>query len=146
MSAHKLAAVQAFDPGADLWMIEDNFNDHWWNEIDFRSGFLLSASLYHHKKPMPRQIETLLSETELKTYTFHEDENLLLLGTAQHFHNRWILLWKNNPEPAVKKMAQMAEQLKVKNIRVFSADQAVHQLIAARLSASFDQIAFVERL
>jgi hypothetical protein len=145
MSASKLSPDQAFSPGADLWVIEDNSNDHWWNEIDFRSGFLLSSCLYHHKKPVANQITTLLTETALKSYSFQEDENLLLLGSAQHFHNRWILVWKNQPDSAVKKISQMANELKIKSIRIFSPDLKLNQLISARLSASFDQITYVER-
>ncbi len=139
----KLDADQAFSAGAELWIVEDNYKDHWWNEIDFRSGFLLSACLYHNKKPLPNQIIQLVSETQLKAYSFSEDENVLLLGSSDHFHATWILLWKNNPNAVVEKLSEISRNLKVKNIRLFSSDSPLNQLIAARLSTSFEQISYV---
>lgn len=141
----QLTADQAFSAGAELWILEDNFNDHWWNQIDFRSGFLLSACLYHNKKPLPNQINYLVSETQMKKYSFTEDPNILLLGTADHFHNRWILLWKNNPEAVIQKLTEIKRDLKVRNIRLFSANASFSEQVSARLSASFDQISYVDR-
>ncbi|MBC7420205.1 MAG: hypothetical protein H7328_05705 [Bdellovibrio sp.] len=142
----KLDADEAFNAGAELWIVEDNDKDKWWNEIDFRSGFLLSACLYHNKKPVASQMNYLITETQLKVYAFAEDQNILLLGSSDHFQNKWILLWKNDPAAVVEKLARMQSDLKIKNVRLFSPNQSLQQQIEARLSASLDQISYVEAL
>ena len=144
MNVSNISAEEAFNSGSELWIIENDFKNYWWNEVDFRSGFLLSSCLYHHKKPVSSQMSQLLSETEMKSYSFNEDANTLLLGSSQHFLNKWILLWQNSPESVAQKVQQMIPSLKVKNIRVFSQDKSLKQLLETRLTASFDQISYVE--
>ena len=55
----------------------------------------------------------LITETQLKVYAFAEDQNILLLGSSDHFQNKWILLWKNDPAAVVEKLARMQSDLKI---------------------------------
>ena len=49
MNADKLNPEAAFDAGAELWILSETQNA-WWQNIDFRTGFLLSHCLLFQKK------------------------------------------------------------------------------------------------
>lgn len=147
MSASNLVSLtqaEALTAGAELWLLENDSQSYWWNELDFRAGFLFSKSLNHPKIQLPDVIQKLLIETQMKSYSFSEDENTLLLGSAQHFHNNWILLWKKNPEAVCEKLESMASSLKIKNLRIFLNGKSLNPIFQARLTASFNQISYVE--
>ena len=144
MSASKISTEEALTEGAELWIVQNDSQSYWWNELDFRAGFLFSRTLPHTKMKVPETITKLLSETALPTYTFTEDEDLLLIGSAQHFHNQWILLWESTPEQLCKKLTVMASSLKIKKIRFFLNEDSLTPLFDTRLSTSFEQISYVE--
>lgn len=140
----------AFSAGADLWIIKAEQNE-WWQEIDFRSGFLLSSSLLFEKKADQPIIKNILNQTELESYDFKINKNNLLLGSESHFPNKWILIIGDDKSddlletlPSIEKMV---DQLKVQSIRFFgypkeSLEKSI--FVTTRLTASLQQISFVE--
>ncbi len=143
MSVLNLPSEAALQAGADLWVVENNAQSYWWNELDFRAGFLFSKTLNHSKVKLPEVILKLLNDTQLPSFSFTEDENILLLGTESHFHCHWILLWKDSPEKVCQKLIAMESSLKIKNLRFFSSGGALNPLFETRLTASFEQISYV---
>ena len=93
MNPNKISEAQAFSSGADLWVIKNDFNLKWWNDIDFRSGFLLSRCLFHNKIPIPSQITQLIAETELPLFQLLPLSQCLVVGSSAHFLNKWIDLF-----------------------------------------------------
>jgi hypothetical protein len=144
MNVVEISAAEAFNPGSDLWVVKNDFKNSWWNELDFRSGFLLSHCLVHTKKAFPAKITELLELTELKKYSFSEDQTNLLLGSSDHFLNKWILIWDNNPEKIVEKLEQMALQLKTNSVRFFSDSELLMGFMEARRKTSLTNITYIE--
>ncbi len=144
MNAAELSNNEAFNPGSDLWVIRNNPENKWWNELDFRSGFLLSQCLFHHKKTQPVQLEEILQQTELKKITFTEDPNFLLVGSSDHFLNKWILLWDQETEKVIDQIERISSQLKAPSVRFFSDSKELLSLIKARQKTSLTDITFIE--
>ena len=143
MNADKLTAETAFDAGADLWVLSEAQNG-WWQNIDFRTGFLLSHCLLFQKKEPSSRLEAILTETQIKRINFSSDAKSLLLGTENHFFNKWILIVPDEMELAVNEINMACDMLKVHSIRLFSPSEDLLKKLSARLSASLNRISFVE--
>ncbi len=136
MNPNKISEAQAFLSGADLWVIKNDFNLKWWNDLDFRSGFLLSRCLFHNKIPIPSQITQLITETELPLFQLSPLSQCLVVGSSAHFLNKWILLWTESPEEVVAQIDQMIPALKIDSIRFFSDSDYLIKILTARLAIS----------
>ncbi len=143
MNADKLTAETAFDAGADLWVLSEAQNG-WWQNIDFRTGFLLSHCLLFQKKEPASRLEAILTETQIKRINFSSDAKSLLLGTENHFFNKWILIVPDEMELAINEINMACDMLKVHSIRLFSPSEDLLKKLSARLSASLNRISFVE--
>ncbi len=143
MNADKLTAETAFDAGADLWVLSEAQNG-WWQNIDFRTGFLLSHCLLFQKKEPSSRLEAILTETQIKRINFSSDAKSLLLGTENHFFNKWILIVPDEMELAINEISTACDMLKVHSIRLFSPSEDLLKKLSARLSASLNRISFVE--
>lgn len=144
MNAAEITTTQAFQAGSDLWVVKNDPQDTWWQEIDFRSGFLLSQCLHHHQKAPSVQLNEILELTEIKRLQIHEDENLLLVGSADHFHNKWILLWNQDAAKAVEKIQQISGQMKTTSVRFFSESKLFIKQLQSSPKTSLTDIAFIE--
>ena len=143
MNADKLRAEAAFDAGADLWVLSET-QSGWWQNIDFRTGFLLSRCILFQKKEPPSKLEAILSETQIKKINFLTDAKSLLLGTENHFFNKWILVVPDKMELAVTEISTACDLLKIHSIRLFSPSEDLLKKLSTRLSASLNRISFVE--
>lgn len=146
MNVVKIAKENAFDEGDQLWILENNSQNLWWNEIDFRSGFLLSKISLHKKNAANQKLEEILKATDLDRYKFSENDSTLLLGTSSHFKNNWILLWDRKSQNHVyDKIKTTVAGLKIKTVRVFSDEKEFLNEVSTRLTASLVQISNVEK-
>lgn len=122
MSANSIPESGAFSEGASLWIIRNNPSLIWWQKLDVNSHYLLSQSL-----------------TKGRT-----SQNYLLLGSEDHFLNKWILLWNDLDETSLAKLIErVATQLRTASIRVFSDINCLPE-ITSRLSASSISISYIE--
>ena len=147
MNVDKISAENAFDAGADLWIITPEQNK-WWQEIDYRSGFLLATCLQHQKSEPSSKIEEILKETQLGTLLGKANsptqKKSLLLATENHFMNKWVLVILDDSPSSLGEVALACESLKVHSVRFFSTPESVVQSFSARLSTSLNRISFVE--
>lgn len=144
MNVAELNSTEALKPGADLWVLKNDSQNKWWQELDFRSGFLLSRTLFHSPRPMATKVIEILDITELPRTQFFAEANSLLVGSSDHFANKWILLWQNDPAEADQAITQISQTLQVKSIRLFSDSDAVLQKLKARSKSSLNDITFIE--
>lgn len=144
MNVAELNSTEAFNAGADLWVLKNDSQSKWWQELDFRSGFLLSQCLFHSPRPMSIKVNEILDITEFPKAQFFTESNHLLVGTSDHFANKWILLWQNDPTEVEKEIQQMAKTLKFKSVRLFSDSQDLLKKLKARSTSSLDDITFIE--
>ncbi|OFZ29002.1 MAG: hypothetical protein A2622_12970 [Bdellovibrionales bacterium RIFCSPHIGHO2_01_FULL_40_29] len=139
----KLTASTAFDAGSDLWVLPSTQNK-WWQDIDFRTGFLLSHSLLFQKTTTSTALETILAETQIQKQNFLTSQKSLLIGTEGHLLNKWILLVPEDSKQAVNEVVETCATLKIHSLRFFGfpKDQIDH--ITAQLSTSLNRISFID--
>ena len=147
MNVGKITEENAFDAGAELWVITPEQNK-WWQEIDYRSGFLLATCLQHQKTEPSVKIEEILKETQLETQlsriNSQSQKKSLLVATENHFMNKWIFVIPDDSSASLDEVAQACESLKVHSVRFFSTPPSVVQAFSTRLSTSLNRISFVE--
>ncbi|MFZ3229743.1 MAG: hypothetical protein WA160_06035 [Pseudobdellovibrio sp.] len=133
----------AFSAGADLWVINSDQNK-WWQEIDFRSDFLLSSSLLYPKQMASAKIEQILKQTEMIDLNFESTSKNLLLGTESHFFNKWVFVISEDLKLTLPELEKTSQSLKAMSIRFFGFPKETITSIAASLSTSLLQISYVE--
>lgn len=144
MNVAELNATEALKPGADLWVIKNDSQSKWWQELDFRSGFLLSKCLFHHRRPMSTKVNEILEITEFPKSQFLNNSTHLLVGSSDHFANKWILLWQDDPNQTEDAIHEISQSLKFKSVRLFSDSEALLKKFKARSKSSLDDITFIE--
>ena len=143
MNADKISTESAFDAGAQLWILP-SVQNNWWQQIDYRSGFLLSECLLHQKKEASSHLLAILKETQISEINYLTQKKSLLVGTENHFFNKWILIVPTENDLAHSEITEVCNSLKIHSIRFFSAPDALIQKVLARLSTSLNRISFVE--
>lgn len=144
MNVVEIAEDDAFNPGSDLWVVKNDPQNKWWQELDFKSGFLLSNCLYHSKKAPAPQLLEILEMTEMKSLKYVVDEDFLLIGTSDHFLNKWILIWNKNATEVSAKLEKITPGLKTESIRFFSDSEAIMKSVKARPKTSLTDITFIK--
>lgn len=134
----------ALASGSDLWVLENNSENNWWNLIDFKSGFLLSSTLLFQKSPASLKIQEITSLIEMPMNKYISGSSSILLGTADHFPNKWIFLIPHFENSSIIDLEQIATKLKSKGVRVFTNNNEIVKTIHSRLSASLGNITFIE--
>lgn len=139
-----LMEADAFCAGADLWVVQSNQNK-WWQELDFKSGFLLSSSLLFQKNNDISKVTGIVERTELVPLDFNVSTENLLLGTENHFFNKWILVLNTDDlESSLVEIAHISKKLNAKGLRFFAFPKNDILDTTTRLSASLPEISFVE--
>ena len=146
MSADNISEASAFSGGASLWIIKNDPSLIWWKKIDLNSKYLLSQSLTKQKKQTIAQLQNIITATNLKLSKNNQVQNHLLLGSEDHFLNRWILLWNDLDESElIDLIERTVTQLQAPSIRFFS-DSKVIPKVNSRLSASSITISYIENV
>jgi len=144
MNVAELNSTEALKAGADLWILKNDSQNKWWQELDFRSGFLLSKCLFHHRRPVSTKVTEILDITEFPRAQFFNDDNHLLVGSSDHFANKWILIWQDDPTEVEETVHEISKTLKFKSVRLFSDSEALLKKLKARSKSSLDDITFIE--
>ena len=121
-----------------------SIQNNWWQQIDFHSGFLLSECLLHQKKEVSTSLLNILKETQISVVNYSTQKKSLLIGTENHFFNKWILIVPTENDLAHSEITEVCNSLKIHSIRFFSASEGLIQKVLARLSTSLNRISFVE--
>ena len=146
MSALNIFESNAFSEGASLWIIKNDPTLFWWKKIDLGSKYLLSESLLKTKRQTVLEIQNILDATNLKLAQLKYSQDHLLLGTEDHFLNKWVLLWNNLSQTQLIDLIETSSlQLRATSIRLFSDVKALPEL-KSRLSASSITISYIENI
>lgn len=144
MNVAELNTTEALKAGSDLWVVKNDSQSKWWQELDFKSGFLLSQCLYHHRRPTSTKVNEILDLTNLPRFQFLTEDSSLLVGSSDHFANKWILLWENDATETEQTIHKISQTLKFKSVRLFSDSDALLNKLKARSKSSLDDITFIE--
>lgn len=146
MSANNIFESNAFCEGAHLWIIKNDPSLFWWKKIDLNSKYLLSESLLKQKKQTTTELQNIIAATNIKFSKNIYPQNHLLLGSEDHFLNKWILLWNDLADiELIELVERVTLQLKTPSIRFFSDSQVLPEL-KSRLSASSVTISYIENI
>lgn len=145
MSVAKLSEQEALSAGAELWVIRNDPSLAWWSKLDFLSAYLLSENFFRPKKQVPAQLLNILEATRFDTFSQSSLQNYVLLGSEDHFFNRWLLVWNQlKEEELAVSIAELSAKLKFSSIRIFSDSKSLTAALLARPSASSLNISFIE--
>lgn len=144
MSASSISEIDAFNEGAKLWIIKNDPNLKWWKRLDIHSKYLLSENYLKKERSTVSELQTIINATNLKISKSSLAQNHLLLGTEDHFLNKWILLWNDLEEAElVELICDTATQLKADTIRLFSNPEILKKLQARPMASSLN-ISYIE--
>jgi hypothetical protein len=145
MSAVKLSEHEALAAGAELWVIRNDPKLPWWSKLDFHSAYLLSENYFRPKKQIPPQLLNIIEATRFDTFSQPSLQNYVLLGTEDHFFNKWILVWSQLKEAELAdSIAELSGKLKFSSVRFFSDSEMLTSALLTRPSASSLNISFIE--
>lgn len=144
MNVSKLAESQALDAGADLWVIKNDPGLYWWGKLDFNSRFLLSQVQLQPEKSTPQALQKIIQATSFNTQSNIHIQNHVLLGSENHFLNKWILTWSGSEEELVDVICETVGNLQVSSLRLFSHAKAIAQKLEARPTARSLTITYIE--
>jgi hypothetical protein len=131
--------------GAELWVIRNDPKLPWWSKLDFHSAYLLSENYFRPKKQIPPQLLNIIEATRFDTFSQPSLQNYVLLGTEDHFFNKWILVWSQLKEAELAdSIAELSGKLKFSSVRFFSDSEMLTSALLTRPSASSLNISFIE--
>lgn len=146
MSVAKIPQNLAMSEGSKLWIIENDVNNFWWKKLDVRSGFLLSRNFLTEKTSFSDELKNILTETNLNFTQKKYPDDYCLMGTENHFLNKWLLLWNKQADSKTLHMIEkICTDLNINSVRFFSAPELATQL-NARPSASSLNISCLENI
>ena len=138
-------AQEAFAPGADLWVIQNKPESKWWQEIDYRSRFLLSRNYFHSKKEIPSELADIIKATSMQEPQKIDPKNYVLIGSSDHFLNKWILIWNDlSPLELCKAVESLSKDLKFDSVRFFSHVDELKKVVKTRPTTSSLTISYIE--
>ena len=144
MSALSLSEADAFSEGAKLWIIKNDPKLGWWKKLDLHSKYLLSENFLKKEKSTVLELKTIINATNLKMSPSSMTQNHLLVGTEDHFLNKWILIWdKLSPNELIELVSKTSVQLKTDSIRLFSNSEIIAGLQARPTTSSLN-ITYIE--
>ncbi|MGZ3690132.1 MAG: hypothetical protein ACXVAX_01430 [Pseudobdellovibrio sp.] len=145
MTDVKLSEDQALSSGAELWVISNDPSLNWWSQLDFLSGYLFSQNYFRTVKETPSELINIIEATNLETPTSQHPHNFVLLGTEDHFFNKWTLVWNNlNESQLAAIITDMAAQMNFSNVRLFSHQSQLLKALKTRQTASLLNISYIE--
>ncbi len=146
MSGSNIFESNAFCEGASLWIIKNDPTLFWWKKMDLHAKYLLSESLLKNKSPTVIGLQNILDATNLKLSKLKYSHDALLLGTEDHFLNKWVLLWDNLADAELVDLIETTSlQLHAPSIRLFS-DVKILPKLKSRLSTSSVTISYIENI
>ena len=144
MNASKIPSSQALNAGADLWVIKNDPGLQWWAKLDFLSHFLLSQVSLKPERSTPQALQNILQATSFSTQSSVHIQNHVLLGSEDHFLNKWILAWSGSEDELAEVICDTVTHLKVSSVRIFSHSSSVLKPLEARPTARSLTITYIE--
>ena len=120
----------------------------WYQDLDFRTGFLLSKSKRYRRSPLRPEVQQIVDATGLplnpiELSTSHKC--VLYLGTIQHLHSDWVALVDITViDPKI--LSKQLQELKVQKVKFLSDGNSANDTeakILTSLKSSFSDVEFV---
>lgn len=89
-------------------------------------------------------MHSIVQKTETAPFDFTTPTKHLLLGTTNHFFNKWVLVLDSDIDTALPDIQKISQQLKANGIRFFAISRNDIIETTTRLTASLPEISFVE--
>lgn len=144
MNASKLPENKATSAGSELWVVKNDPSLLWWAKLDFGSHFLLSQNLLKPEKSTPEALQNIIQATSFTTHQSKNIDSHVLLGSEDHFLNKWILLWSGGESIIADVITEAMTTLKVGSVRLFSDSKVLLGELEARPLASSLNITYIE--
>lgn len=145
MNVLKLSEQEAFSEGADLWVISNDPQLAWWEKLDFHSRQLLTKNYLHEKATPPTELIDIVKATSLNQLEKLNLKNYVLLGTTDHFLNKWVLVYTQMPAAELADtLSDLSKKLNFSSLRFFSDSQKCIEALKARPTASSLSISYIE--
>lgn len=139
-----LTKNEAFTAGSDLWVIENNPQLDLWHALDFASCSLLTENNLHTKAERSEALTQILEATRLETKSNTKPDSFILLGTSNHFKNKWTLLYsKTKLQDVAAELEKLESSLHFSSLRLFSDAEPLLKLLKTRPTASRLTISFI---
>jgi len=122
MNIHSLPQNSALTPGSELWVVPDQENSRWSQQLDWYLNFQIART--HNKKPMevPSTIKHILEEEEIE-FPFGElkENSPLLIVSSQALPNSQFveLPYLKRKSSWIKKIHSLWLDLGKPSIRIF---------------------------
>ena len=145
MNVLKLTEQEAFTAGADLWVISNDPKLAWWENLDFHTHQLLTKNYLHQKTIPHAELLDIVKATSIIQLEKINLKNYVLLGTADHFLNKWVLVYTQMPaNDLADTLSDLSKKLNFSSLRFFSDSQKCIDAIKARPTASSLSISYIE--
>ena len=145
MNVVKLIETEALNQGSELWIIHNDPSLKWWSKLDFLSGFLLSQNFLRKEKELPQELISIIEATSLDIPSHQKLHNYVLLGTGDHFLNKWTLVWNSlSEEQLADIIIGMTKKLNFKNVRLSSHPDSITKALKTRQTTSLETITYIE--
>lgn len=143
MAVIVLSNNQAFNPGADLWVIPDFNNSKIASQLDWYNNFLMGKTLRKNPFVISSEVTQILQETELPRQEITvNDHDHLMISTNQQFPNRWtVMVWYEQDSTSwCKKIYELYLHLKKPTLRIFlPTNLSMNTFVEAWRSVSSDE-------
>lgn len=132
-------------------ILANNEKSAWYQELDFRTGFLLSKSRSFKKSGQRPELTQIIASTNVPQFNYHIDPILhthLFVSTQQHLNSDWVVLL-NGEKPkaeAIEDLKKNFKNLKINAIKILVNEPeatATEQTLMTSLKSSFPEIQFV---
>lgn len=145
MNVLKLTEQEAFTEGADLWVISNDPKNPWWENLDFHTHQLLTKNYLHQKTTTPAELIDIVKATSIIQLEKFNLKNYVLLGTADHFLNKWVLVHTQMPPAELADtLSELSKKLNFSSLRFFSDSQRSIEALKTRPMASSLSISYIE--
>lgn len=120
----------------------------WYQDLDFKTGFLLSKSRRYRRSPLRPEVQQIVDATGLPLNPIElstTQKGVLYLGTIQHIHSEWVALVDTSAiDPKI--LTQQLQELKIQKVKFLSDGTIPNEIetkILTSLKSSFSDVEFV---
>ena len=103
MGVNSLPPTQAFNPGADLWVVGLPEESTWALKIDWEINFQILRAAKHVSPRIAPELNELLNVTDLRTPTPPVSSPALLIAADLNLPCRWVLSLEEWKTPLIEK-------------------------------------------
>lgn len=110
----------------DCVVLLNNEKSFWYQELDFKTAFLLSKSRSFKKTPPKPELTQIIAATHLPEMHFVNDRHhhgALFIGAKQHINSDWILLFDSQILPTkdvIEEIKKNMKSLKIETIKILA--------------------------